>query len=107
MHDTTITKLQLGPLDGGASRAQSSVTIYTLAACPFCRRAKSLLEDNDVNFHEQPLDDDDSMRAWVMEQSGGRKVFPQIFVGNRHIGGFYELKRFHQLGTLKLLVSRA
>ena len=106
MQETTITKLQLRPLNEGAHRIQSKVTLYTAEACPFCQRAKSLLDDAGVKYFEQVLDGDASKRRWVMEQSGGRKVLPQVFVDDRHLGGFYELKRFYQLGTLNLLMSR-
>ena len=106
MQETTITKLQLRPLNEEGHRTQSRVTVYTLEACPFCLRAKSILDDIGVKYQEKLLDGDIGKRRWVMEQSGGRKVLPQIFVEDRHLGGFYELKRFHKLGTLKLLISR-
>ncbi len=82
-----------------------TLSIYTLATCPFCLRAKEMLDKAGVKYKEYSLKKGDETLRWVIEQSGGRKVFPQLFVDDRHLGGFYELKRHCEDGTLHLALG--
>lgn len=75
--------------------------IYTKAACGFCRRAKGLLEENEVDFDEIPIDGDSGSRERMIERAGGRTTVPQVFIGGRHIGGFDELKALDDSGRLE------
>ena len=87
-----------------AEPQKNILNIYTSMKCAFCQRAKALLDEAKVAYVEHLVDDDSDQRQWVEEHSGGRKVLPQIFVDDRHLGGFFELKRSFQEGTLSLMM---
>lgn len=81
---------------------QAEVTIYTTRFCPFCLRAKMLLNQKNVHFTEIAVDGDAAKRAEMMTRSG-RHTVPQIWVGDQHIGGcdeLYSLDRQHALDAL-------
>lgn len=80
------------------------LNIYTAATCGFCQRAKALLEQYKIAYVEHPVDDNGDQRQWVVEHSDGRKVLPQLFVDDRHLGGFFELKRHCLDGSLPLML---
>jgi glutaredoxin 3 len=84
-----------------------NVTIYTTEFCPYCVRAKSLLKSKGVPFQEFDVNSDPELRQDMMRKSGRRTV-PQIWIGDKHIGGCDELQaleRNHKLD--KLLFSEA
>ena len=78
------------------------VEIYTTPSCPFCVRAKRLLDARGIDFEEVDVADDDTLRAQVIERTGRRTV-PQIFIDGRSIGGFEELAALDEAGELKVL----
>jgi len=82
------------------------LNLYTAATCAFCQQAKALLEQYKIAYVEHAVDGDVGQRDWVVEHSGGRKVLPQLFLNELHLGGFFELKRYCQDGTLPLMLSR-
>ncbi len=86
---------------------QSKLSIYTVATCSFCQRAKDLLDKAGIKYEEHALQREDAEKIrWVIQQSGGRKVFPQLFVDEDiHLGGYYELKRHCLDGTLHLTLG--
>ena len=64
-----------------------TVTIYTTAVCPYCVRAKQLLQKRGVTqLHEVRVDKNPAEKALMMERTGRRTV-PQIYIGDKHIGG--------------------
>ena len=65
----------------------SKVTIYTKPFCPYCIRAVSLLEKKGVAFDEIEAAFDPAKKQEMMQRAGGRATFPQIFIGDQHIGG--------------------
>ncbi len=75
------------------------VTIYTTAYCPFCARAKRLLERKGVAYQEIDAEKDDGLRAWLAEKTGQLTV-PQIFVGERSLGGFSDIDALDRQGRL-------
>jgi len=78
------------------------VLIYSSDFCPYCIRAKALLKQKNVAFNEIRVDGKPELRAQMMQQSGKRTV-PQIWIGQRHIGGcddLYALERSGQLDSL-------
>jgi len=83
----------------------SKVEIYTWQYCPFCIRAKSLLEKKNINFTEYKIDGDDNAREKMSERANGRRSLPQIFINDEGIGGcddLYELETNNKLdGLLK------
>ena len=66
------------------------VEVYTTRNCPYCVRAKRLLETRGVPYAEMDVSDDDELRADLVRRTGRRTV-PQIFIDGRAIGGYEEL----------------
>ena len=66
------------------------VQVYSKQQCPYCVRAKALLQKKGVAYEEIDVEHDDAKRTWLVETSGQRTV-PQIFVDGRPLGGFSEL----------------
>jgi glutaredoxin 3 len=83
------------------------VTIYTKPYCPYCVRALSLLEEKGVDFTEVAAAFDPEKKAEMVQRSGGRMTFPQIFVGDRHIGGCDEMLALERSGKLDPLLEAA
>lgn len=75
------------------------IEIYTTPNCPFCVRAKRLLDARGIPFREIDVGDDDALRADIVERTGRRTV-PQIFIDGRSIGGFEELAALDTAGEL-------
>lgn len=78
------------------------VIIYTTNSCPYCVRAKMLLQKKQVKFEEINVNSD-KIREEMIVRSGGRKTVPQIFIGSKHIGGcddLYELENQKKLDEL-------
>jgi len=80
------------------------VKIYTTPYCPYCVRAKRLLERKGVRYEEIDVAGDDQARAVLAEQTGCRTV-PQIFIGEHHVGGSDELHELEQDGKLDALLQ--
>jgi len=81
----------------------ASVVIYTTRWCPFCVRAKHLLQQKQVPFEEIPVDGDRELRA-QMAQRAGRTSVPQIWINDEHIGGCDELYALERRGALDPLL---
>jgi glutaredoxin 3 len=79
--------------------AAPKVTVYTTSYCPYCVRAKALLKRKGVDFEEVAVDGDNEKRLWLVEQTGQRTV-PQIFAGDRSLGGFSDLDALDRAGKL-------
>ena len=75
------------------------ITVYTKTFCPYCNRAKALLTRKGVAFEEISAEGDDTLRAWLVERSGQMTV-PQIFAGDRSLGGFSDLEVLDREGRL-------
>ncbi|MDP3139717.1 MAG: glutaredoxin 3 [Burkholderiaceae bacterium] len=84
----------------------SSVKMYTTASCPFCVRAKQLLQSRGVDhIDEIRVDLVDGERVKMMELTGRRTV-PQIFIGDTHVGGCDDLMALDRSGELLPLLGR-
>ncbi|MBT2185592.1 glutaredoxin 3 [Sphingobium nicotianae] len=81
------------------------VEIYTRAFCGYCARAKALLQEKGVDFEEYDLSMGGPQRAEMIERSGGRATFPQIFIGGAHVGGCDDLMALEQSGKLDTLLD--
>ena len=81
------------------------VVVYTGAACPYCERAKMLLEHKGVSYQEIRIDRDPEGLAAMLERSGGRRSVPQIFVGDHHVGGFDDMSALNLEGKLDPLLA--
>ncbi|VAX08343.1 Glutaredoxin 3 (Grx2) [hydrothermal vent metagenome] len=77
----------------------SKVTIYTTRFCPYCVRAKSLLEKKNAEYVEIAVDSDHEQRS-IMEQRSRQTSVPQIFIGEQHIGGCDDLHALEAAGEL-------
>ena len=86
--------------------AQKSVEIYTWATCPFCMRAKQLLDSKGVEYTEYKIDGDEDARAKMTQRAGGKRTVPQIFVDkDHHVGGCDDLYALEQSGKLNTLLG--
>ena len=85
----------------------SKVIIYTKPYCPYCVRALGLLEDKGVDFTEIEAGFDPDLRREMAQRSGGSATFPQIFIGQRHIGGCDEMMALERSGQLDPLLRDA
>lgn len=82
----------------------ADVTLYSTGWCPFCVRAKRLLADKSARVHEIDVDREPAARQEMMARSGRRTV-PQIWVGDRHVGGCDELFALERAGELDDLLA--
>jgi glutaredoxin 3 len=85
---------------------QPVVTVYVSDWCPYCQRAKSLLQKKHVVFSEINVDDDEKYREQMIARSNRRTV-PQIFIGDKHVGGCDELYALDGSGDLDRLIQGA
>jgi glutaredoxin 3 len=81
------------------------VEMYTTAICPYCVRAKHLLERKGVNYEEIRIDADHDQMHTMVERSR-RHTVPQIFINDQHIGGFDDLARLEAYGQLDELLEK-
>ena len=81
------------------------VTIYTTPLCGYCHRAKDLLRHKGVVFEEIDLSLRPQLRAEVRARSGGRTSVPQIWIGERHVGGSDDLYALERAGKLTTLLE--
>ena len=76
------------------------VIIYTKTTCPYCIKAKKLLDKKLVKYQEIDVTNNDELRLQLIELSGGRKTVPQIFIGDYHVGGCDDLYLLDESGQL-------
>lgn len=81
------------------------VTIYSTRVCGYCMRAKALLTAKQVPYTEIMVDSDPARRVEMEQKSGGRRTVPQIFIGERHVGGFDDLYALERKGELDPLLN--
>jgi glutaredoxin 3 len=89
------------------SPAMADVVIYTRPFCGFCARALSLLSQKGVAFTEIEAGMDPGKRQEMVQRSGGRNTFPQIFIDGKHIGGCDEMMALERAGKLDPLLQAA
>ena len=79
----------------------AEVTMYTTPVCPYCTRAKQLLQRKGVtDYKEINIAFDPALRAEMQQKSGGRQSVPQIIIGDTHVGGFDDLYALEKEGKL-------
>ena len=83
----------------------AQVTIYTKPYCPYCIRAVSLLEKKGVEFTEIEAAFEPEKRQEMIQRAHGRATFPQIFIGERHIGGCDDMMALEYDGKLDALLA--
>ena len=82
-----------------------NVEIYTWSSCPFCIRAKSLLNKKGVEFTEYSIDGDNQAREKMAQRANGARSLPQIFINDQHIGGRDDLHTLEFQGKLDNLLK--
>ncbi len=80
-----------------------SVTIYTTAWCPYCDRVKHLLDTKGVSYNEVDVDEP-TKRQWLTTMTGQQTV-PQVYVGDRHVGGWDDISSLERAGELDELLT--
>jgi len=94
------------PLATCSVGAMSNVEIYTWRACPFCVRAKQLLDRKGVPYRENAIDGDEAAREAMAIRTGqGRRSVPQIFIDDHPVGGCDDLHALERSGQLDQLLS--
>jgi glutaredoxin 3 len=81
------------------------IEIYTKFLCPYCSRAKRLLESKSVEFEEYDITMGGERRIEMLQRSNGRSTVPQIFINGRHIGGSDDLAELDRNGQLDPLLA--
>jgi len=79
--------------------------MYSTTICPYCDRARALLTRKGATFTEIKIDEDATQRDEMLRLSGGRRTVPQIFIGDRHVGGFDDLYALDRKGELDPLLK--
>ena len=82
-----------------------SIEIYTKTFCPYCWRAKALLESKGIAYREIPVDYGGESREQMIERANGRTTVPQIFIREHHVGGCDDLMALEREGRLDDLIS--
>ena len=85
----------------------AKVEIYTWQSCPFCIRAKGLLDKKGISYEEHSIDGDELARSAMAKRANGRRSVPQIFIEDKGIGGCDELHALEQSEKLDLLLGLA
>ncbi len=83
------------------------VTIYTRMACGYCAAAKSLLERKGVDYTEHDASFSQELRQEMIQRANGRSTFPQIFIGETHVGGSDDLHALERAGKLDAMLADA
>ena len=84
--------------------SQPDVVVYLAGWCPYCQRARSLLSKKGVQVREIDVDDDPQLREEMIARSGRRTV-PQVFIGEKHVGGCDDLFALDARGELDRLIQ--
>jgi glutaredoxin 3 len=80
------------------------IKVYSTLICPYCIRAKMLLDARGLAYENIDVTGDPEKRAWLVKVTGRRTV-PQIFIGDEPIGGFDELRQLDRSGELSKKVA--
>lgn len=83
------------------------ITIYTTPTCYYCRAAKALLERKGAPFHEIDVSNNPDLRQKMAARANGRRTVPQIFIGEKHVGGCEDLQALDRAGGLDPLLALA
>jgi glutaredoxin 3 len=81
------------------------IVMYSTTICPYCDRARQLFERKQVSITEIKVDQLPEQREIMLKRAAGRRTVPQIFIGERHIGGFDDLYALDRKGELDPLLG--
>ncbi len=82
-----------------------NIEIYSKTTCPYCIRAKRLLDGKGLTYEEYVIDFGGERRQEMIQRAGGRTTVPQIFIGGRHIGGCDDLVGLQAMGKLDAILA--
>jgi glutaredoxin 3 len=82
-----------------------AITIYTKSWCPYCSAAKKLLTEKGAEFTEIDIEKKPEVRAEMIQKAKGRSTVPQIFIGEKHVGGCDDLYDLDDRGQLEPLLQ--
>jgi glutaredoxin 3 len=88
-----------------SQRDDLSIIIYTKGYCPYCVKAKLLLEKKDLDYTEINVESNDTALQEMLSKSGGKKTVPQIFINDKHIGGCDDLYNLEENSKLDEIIS--
>jgi glutaredoxin 3 len=83
----------------------SKIEIYTKAFCPYCFRAKALLDSKNVEYEEIDITMGGPRRPEMIQRANGRTTVPQVFIDGKHIGGSDDLAALDRKGGLDALLA--
>jgi glutaredoxin 3 len=83
-----------------SAAAMAKVEIYTAMWCPYCTRARALLEKKGVHYTEISLDEEPGRRSEMIQRAHGGRTVPQIFIDGEHIGGCDDMVALDRAGGL-------
>ena len=83
----------------------AKIEIYTKAFCPYCSRAKALLDGKQADYEEFDITMDAAKRKEMIQRAGGRSTVPQVFIDGKHIGGSDDLGALDRQGGLDPLLA--
>jgi len=83
----------------------TAITIYTKSWCPYCSAAKDLLKQKGAAFTEIDIERTPPARQEMIRKANGRSSVPQIFIGERHVGGCDDLYALDDKGQLEPLLQ--
>ncbi len=83
----------------------ATVEIYTKSTCPYCLRAKRMLDMKKVEYREIGVDRGGAEKEEMVKRAGGRMTVPQVFIGGQHIGGCDDLMALEYDGKLDALLA--
>lgn len=82
-----------------------NVEVYTWSRCPFCIRAKGLLDQKGIDYTEYCIDGDEAARREMSARADGRRSLPQIFINDHHVGGCDDLFALDAQGGVEPLLT--
>ena len=81
------------------------IELYTKGYCPYCRRAKGLLDAKGATYTDFEIDKQPELRDTMINRANGRTTVPQIFIGDTHVGGCDDLFALESAGKLDALLN--
>ena len=100
-----MSEVTYDPMSNQPEKNKAKVTMYTTRFCPYCVRAKMLINQKGVLLDEKAVDYKPALRQEMMKKSN-RNTVPQIWIGDTHIGGCDELFMLERSGQLDSMLNQ-
>ncbi|WP_136805722.1 glutaredoxin 3 [Desulfosediminicola flagellatus] len=82
-----------------------NITIYSTTRCPYCIKAKALFDRKNLSYEEIDVTGDDEARSELIKKANGLRTVPQIFIGDKHVGGCDDIYLLDSKGELDKLIE--